>query len=546
MKSIRLAIIISILSLSTAVWGQDVVPPPRPPDAPEGISVDPDPAQMQKILDDLHAGLAKSASDRASELLRSYPDSIVLNCAAAEAAVVSNERLAVHLALDRLKSLAPGQECVTRLDRQYNRMTDPALRERALDLVRAGNLEGARQLVISAHLGPSEDLMIQHYLDRAQTHFTNALLRLQQLERTDKASAEKVAALKKETLLQAHDFMELRESAQKFLFTPVGTSFCTPKSARDDFARANLSFSDFFTLSRNLAREYPSNPDVQQVRFMALLLHSPKSLPEGPEDPLMRYGNSVLEKYGTLSIPFFSRDDQYLLVLDHTQQHITLKVNPTHPKNNGTTDGLRIGQTFDLDYSKVGSLHQSVGSVLPIMGLSQKTAAVDLGAQGLAPYYAMMPVIHCMYGEHYSRRATARLGKFLSAELAIPAVNVKLVDPNGTTHDYLSTAMAIGTIATMVAGQVGISQEQTLVANNRVVDPNLPLEQLQTQSLQSQGQEVLQDLADDSAERKDAEDAQKEDSESMEVELAQQGFDQAFDLDVPGYIEVLAALLRKH
>jgi hypothetical protein len=79
-----------------------------------------------------------------------------------------------------------------------------------------------------------------------------------------------------------------------------------------------------------------------------------------------------------------------------------------------------------------------------------------------------------------------------------------------------------------------------------VVDPNLPLEQLQTQNLQSQGQEVLADLADDSAERQDAEDAQKEDSESMEVELAQQGFDQAFDLDVPGYIEVLAGLLRKH
>lgn len=545
-RTIWLAIALGFLTLGTDAARAQVVAPPRPPDAPEGMTVDPDPAQMNQILSNLKAGLAKAALDQASELLRTYPDSVVLNCASAEAAVESNDRLSVRLALDRLKRLAPGQECVTKLETQYDRMTDPALKERALDLVKAGNLEGARQLVVSAHLGAADELLLQHYLDRAETHFTNALLRLQQLERTDAASREKTANLKKETLEQASKFADFRKRAQEFLFDPVGTSSCTPDSARDLFERKNLKFSDFFAASRELSREFPSNPDVQQFRFMALLLRNPKSVAKGPEDPLIRYGNSVLEKYGTLSIPFFSRDEQYLLVVDRRMRHITLKVNAAHPKNNGITDGLRIGQTFDLDYANVALLHQSVSNRLPLLSLSEKSAALDFGDQGIAPYYTMMPAIHCMFGEHYSRGATARLGEFLSGELALPAARVKLVDPNGTTHDYLATAVAIGTVATMAAGQVGITHEQTLVANNRVVDPNLALEQLQMQSVQSQGQEMVQQLADETSDRQDAADAQNEDAESLEVELTEKGFDQALDLDVPGYVEVLAKLLQRH
>jgi len=260
---------------------------------------------------------------------------------------------------------------------------------------------------------------------------------------------------------------------------------------------------------------------------------------------MIRYGNSVLEKYGTLSIPFFSRDEQYLLVLDHRNRHITLKVNPAHPKNNGTTDGLRVGQTFDLNYSKIALLHQSVSNRLPSTGLSEKSVALDFGDQGIAPYYAMMPAIHCLYGEHRSRGSTARLGQFVSGELGLPASNVKLVDPNGKTHDVLSTVMVVGTMGTMVAGQVGVSQEQTLVANNRVVDPSLPLEQLQIQNQQSEGQQLIEAVADEATARQDEADAQNDEAESLEVALTEKGFDQAFDLDIPGYVAVLTELLQR-
>jgi hypothetical protein len=398
---------------------------------------------------------------------------------------------------------------------------------------------------VSAHLAPSEDLVIQHYLDRAQTHFTNSLIRLQQLTHVDPASADRAAALQRETMAAAQEYAATRQAAQAYLFDPVATSSCSPQNESDVFARRGFNFSEFFAISRDLVREFPSNPDVQQIRFMALLLRSSKNLPQGPNDPLFSYGNSVLEKYGRLTIPFFSRDEQYFLVLDRRQHRITLKVNPAHPKNTGITDGLRVGQPFDLAYSEVATFHQSASSMLPVMSLSENSAALDLGIQGLAPYYAMMPAIHCLYGESWERRATARLGAFLTHELGLPAARVKLVDPNGTTHDVLGGVITGLTMATMVAGQVGIQHEEQLVTSNKVVDPSLSFEQSQIQDVQSQGQDILQQQQDDAKDRKDTAGGQQDEAESMEQQLAEQGFDLALDMDVPGYIKVLTAMLRK-
>jgi hypothetical protein len=64
--------------------------------------------------------------------------------------------------------------------------------------------------------------------------------------------------------------------------------------------------------------------------------------------------------------------------------------------------------------------------------------------------------------------------------------------------------------------------------------------------MQSQGQAIVQQLSDEAADRKDEADSQNQDSQSMEVELVKEGFDQALDLDVPGYVDVLAGLLKKH
>ena len=539
MKTGRLSIAVAMvlhLGLRVAMC-QSVPPPPRP----EGMRVDPDPAQLHQILDDLHAGKAQAALAEANEMLRTYPDSIWLNCAAGEAAVANDDRLSLHLVIERLKRLSPpGQEsCISKLGTQYKRATATVeIRQRALDLVTAGKLDEARRVVAGAKLEPYEDLLIEHYLDRAETHFANALSRLNQLKGAIPSSANEATELREETMRQAREFSALRERARAYLFDPVATSACDPKSERDVFDRRGFALNEFFGIARDLAREYPSNPDAQQFYFTALLL-------AGPEKSLKRYGDSVLTRYGTLTIPFFSRDSLYLLVLDRRRHRISLRENPAHPKNMGRTDGLRGGKEFDLDYSAVSSLHQVISSNVYTHELNEMSAALDFGEQGVAPYYALMPAIHCLYGERYERQATERLGKFVATELDLPSDRVKLVNPEGTTHDVLGTILSVVTIASAGATQISILHQQQEPDNTTSLLDSLPFHQLQASMIQSTGEEIMEQQRAEASERQVTNDEQRAETISFEQELAEQGFNRALDLDVPGYLEILGDMLHK-
>jgi hypothetical protein len=525
-----------------AAKGQAVQPPPKPIDSPDAPSIDPDPAKIKPILDYLHAGKSKEALDVANDLLRSFPDSTILNCAAGEAAVEGNDRLAVHRALEGLKRTAPQEACVTRLETQYSRMTDSGIREQALQMVRSGDLDGARKLVAGGHLEPQEELIIEHFLDRAQAHFTNALVRLTQLARIDPSSAAKARSYQDDTMAQANDFSETRRRAQLYLFDPVATSSCSRNSEHDMFDAKGLTLVDFLEFASSLHHEYPSHPDAQQLYFMALIL-------DGTQDALDRYGSSVLERYGRLSIPFFSRDSLYLLVIDRRAHRITLKENPLHPKNQGITDGLRAAEPFDMSYSQVASFRQMASSEAADLSqsrLSEKAVALDFGDQGSAPYYALMPAINCIYGERFQRRATARLGNFVAKEIGLPAARVKLVDPNATTHDTFGSIVTTLTAASMVASQAGLSRtEQEPTRNSADLLTSLQ-QRIDVQQVQSDGQAILDQQQAETGAIQEISNAQLAETDSLESQLAEEGFDLALDLDVPGYLEVLTDMLHKH
>jgi hypothetical protein len=534
-----------LLSACFAASGQVVPPPPPPPpppvDSPDGalsIRVDPDPVQLNPILEDLRANKPKLATEKANELLRSYPDSVWLNCAAGEAAVAAGDQLSLHLVLDRLKKLAsPNEPCVSKLGSQYGRMADTAgLRMRALELVKGGKLDEARKVVASAHLEPRENLVIEHYLDRAQTRFTNAMSRLQTLKRTIPSAATEADTLLDETRQQAKEFTSLRERERTYLFDPVATSSCAPKDASDMFRQKGMSLEEFLSGARSLVREYPSHPDVQQFYFMALVL-------AGTDQSLRKYGNSVLERFGKLSIPFFSRDHLYLLVIDRYQERLSLK---EYSGNNlGHTDGLREAVTFDLPYSEVASLHQTVSSDLPTRSLSAKSAALDFGPQGLAPYYSLMSMVHCMYGEKYQRRATERLGKFVATELDLAPEKIKLVNPDSETKDVFGEFLSTVTIVTEAASQVAIQHQEKIAINKPQVNDTLVWQQMQANQVQEDGDAILQLQQQAAAEREDQNGWQIAGEISLEQELTERGFNEAFDLDVPGYVQVLAGMLKK-
>jgi hypothetical protein len=72
----------------------------------------------------------------------------------------------------------------------------------------------------------------------------------------------------------------------------------------------------------------------------------------------------------------------------------------------------------------------------------------------------------------------------------------------------------------------------------------LGLNQFAADQTQNQGQEILDQRQNETGALQEMNGAQKDEAASLEEQLAEQGFDRAFDLDVPGYLEILTNMLR--
>jgi hypothetical protein len=409
------------------------------------------------------------------------------------------------------------------------------LRKQTLSLIRRGKLDEARQTIAAAQLDPYESLMIGFYLDRAQTHFSSALFSAKRLQALNPSPQND--ALYDDAMAETREFNSLYTRARSYLYDPLATSQCRADTAREMFEQKSWSLSEFMNTASQLVRKYPSHPEVQQFYFLALVFR-------GTDEAVKSYGDLILTQNGILRIPFFSRDSLYTLEIDRSHKHLRLTPDQKHKQNLGRVDGLRQAETFDLSYPEILSFHQEVSVDLRTLSLSEKSAAVDLGPQGVAPYYSLMTAIHCLYGEKFERAATERLGRFIAGEIGLPADKIKLVNPDGRTRDVFGTLVTTATIATMVVGQVGITHQQQTAPKDSSEQVTLVLQQMQVQQMQDSGMDILAQQAEELARRQDASDSQADELACLETNLVEQGFDRALDPDVPSYLTTLTKMLR--
>ena len=357
--------------------------------------------------------------------------------------------------------------------------------------------------------------------DRAQIHFTvvTRLSRLKQLQLVIPSTADEVASLQVETMQQASaSLCGLARARSDLSFDPGSTSARAPHEWRQVRCqrKKGLALEEFDNCPRP-GKEYPRT-DVQQFYFMGASWRGPTSLERyDPVPERMDAGDSVLLTGYLVPARVGLRAGTGLRRIAHARTWGSLTASAEWP------DALTSGFT-----PRYCLLRQVVSSDLNTLSLSEKSAALDLGTQGVAPYYALMTAIHCLYGEHYERRATERLGKFLAEEVGLPAGRVKLVNPDTTTHDALGAVVSAMTITSMAVTQTAIQHQQQVAINNEMVRQNLGSQQIQADQIQSAGQNILEQRQNEAGERQDLNDAQRTETAGLEQQawLAERGFDQ--------------------
>jgi hypothetical protein len=201
-------------------------------------------------------------------------------------------------------------------------------------------------------------------------------------------------------------------------------------------------------LVANADRLFPLNNWVLDQAFFATLLAR-------PYEDVESFGDLILEAKGSLRLPFYSRGTLFDLVIDSGTRHLRTERDERVSTNEAGSDRMTDLEPFDMPFEQVASLSQKASTDVVTGALMKQSFALKLGPQGLAPYYAFMDVVQCLYGESVQKRITANLGRYLVHVMRASAISTHLVNPDSKTRDWLlitSNSVAVGTIA---AAQVG-------------------------------------------------------------------------------------------
>jgi hypothetical protein len=498
--------------------------------------------QPREILAAFRAGHVAEAFVATREALLHQPQDPWLNCAAGEAALTLRDWPAVLQATNALKAIPADPrsgQCASRLEEELKvEQAESELRNQTLRLVHAGNLDGARRLVEDSQFNPAQKLLIDHYLDRAQAKFATALGRLSRLSREMPGSDAQLAKLRQETIQEAKAFQEPIGRANAYLYDPISTSTCTPDSARALLTKKQLFLEQYLKDVQQLAADYPSDHLVEQLYFHALLITSPYEL-------VKSYGDEVLQRSGVLRVPFFSKQRMLLLSIDRTKSELRLEPDPEHPKNSGYVDGLQDDALFSLPYASIHAIRQQASTDLNTLGLSSKSVALQIEpGGGLAPYYGLMTLIHCIYGESYEKQATQRLGRFVAEEVHLTPSQAHLVDPTKNTKDILGGALSTLTLGTMVASSVGIQRQQQEAVYSDSARQTLAMQQNQAEIVQSLGAKLIGQHEQEKEFRREVGDAQLSDYKTLEGRLTRKAFRLAASMRIPNRFVALEQMLN--
>jgi hypothetical protein len=391
---------------------------------------------------------------------------------------VSADRKALALANYELLKLSNEDEAlryVAELEFILYPEKQEELRKELLRYLSDFKTEAALAVVDRMHLMPHQMDLLKFHINESQGNLSTALMRLSAVRKAlPSDSPGLLLELQSDLQKHAREFDEILKRITWYRLSPVTNGTCTPESAHTELQKQRYSLLEYLGLVRDAARLFPLNPRVLDLEFQA-------SLFSASYEDLESFGDKILEAKGTLRIPFYSQDALFDLVIDAQNQLIYTAPDRSDPANGAGDSTMLKAIPFSFSFSAIKSISQKAQNDVDLFGLAKNSFALKFEPSGLAPHYAFMHLIHCVYGEKAQKATTMKLGMFLSHVLQNRQLQTDLVDADKTTRDWLTTA----TTGLAIASTVAIQAEAIANRNTSVGRPLSALDILATNRSES-------------------------------------------------------------
>lgn len=304
--------------------------------------------------------------------------------------------------------------------------------------------ELAMTLADEMPLAPREKELIRFEINMAQGNLASAMFRLSIIRTSTPEGSPELDAMERDTRTSAQSFKEISDRLHWYLYSPFCNGPCTADRVRIDLPKQDYSLLEYMRLVANAARLYPLNPWVEDLAFHAALLSA-------SYEDLESFGDRLLEAKGSLRVPFYSRRTIFYLVIDSKKRRIYTEVNALMGSNESGSEEMADLIPFDLGFDQVTEISQKAQSDVLTGSLASGSYALKILPQGLAPHYAFMGLMHCLYGEAKQKEITHNLGAYVEHVLRGGKVHATLVDSHKLTRDWVSastSALAVGEMLT--------------------------------------------------------------------------------------------------
>lgn len=311
------------------------------------------------------------------------------------------------------------------------------------------DLKGAQAIAVvdRMYLLPHQKELVKFYINESEGNLASSFMRLAAIKTATQSNPAGIAQLQSELQSNAGLFADILKRITWYRLAPLTNGACTPESARTEAVKLSFALEEYLKLIANAARLFPLNPRVLDLEFQAALLTS------GYED-LEAFGDQILDAKGTLRIPFYSEDALFDLVIDGRQRRIYTEFDRSSKSNDSGDSTMSKLTPFNLGFEEVRAVSQKSQNDVVTFGLARNSYALKFEPSGLAPHYAFMHAIHCLYGEKAQKTTTYKIGKYIAHVLRNPSLQTHLVDADKTTRDWLVGTTNTVAVATIAAADV--------------------------------------------------------------------------------------------
>jgi tetratricopeptide (TPR) repeat protein len=348
---------------------------------------------------------------------------------------------------------------------------------RLLTALKSFNAQEASTDIEQLAASPLQKEFLTIILDSYSGNFESAHARLSKLSPDSLAARQQLKAIGDRVNQTQDDYTKALARVDVYIHSPYAPSSCFPPSDMSKHADYyKLTVAESLNSVSSLVRSVPLNDFALNMLFHAEML-------VGDYQEVENLGDRLLSAKGNISLPFFSRDKYFDVVIDVKKRRLYSVVSPQaflvqYPENGSswTLAPYHQGQAnhndwnaslipFDLPFAEVTSVSQHVpwGRTTGEY-IKGRPYALKLSPTGQAPNYAVMLLLGCTAGYDAQMRATHNLGQYIVHVIGKKDLQTELVDPSKKPSDYswiLGAMTAFYGGAAIKTGNAAIAEAMT-------------------------------------------------------------------------------------